>query len=281
MASDRTTTPRNRIPLEHARSWLLTAATSTEQFTIAHHCTSDAVIYDLEDGILPGLRGGARNALRSWLSPTHRGWVRINPAGSPDWRDDLDALRNQPGVEGVVLAKCESAQHIEETATRLPASTPIIALIESALGIERGFDIASTPHTQRLAFGIGDFRLDTATSTEPAALAYARGRMVVASRAAGIAGPIDGPTVSKHDNQLEIDLGVTRSMGFTGKLCMRPEDTARVNTALSPTTDDVQWAGDTIDRLGIDGHNIRHGSDRPALARAHRIHQIATVFSNL
>ncbi|CAG7598914.1 hypothetical protein E143388_04713 [Rhodococcus opacus] len=73
-----------------------------------------------------------------------------------------------------MLAKCESAEHVTETAARLPARTPVMALVESALGIERAYDIASAQPTSRLAFGSGDFRRDTGAADLAPALSYAR-----------------------------------------------------------------------------------------------------------
>ena len=141
---------------------------------------------------IPSGKPAARDAVRAFLTD-HHAWVRISPATTADGEADLRALRDVPGLLGVMLAETESAAHVDSVATVLPG-TPVLALVESALGIERAFEIASAASTVRLAFGTGDFRRDTLASADPQALAYARGRLVVASRAAGIAGPIDGPS---------------------------------------------------------------------------------------
>ena len=98
------------------------------------------------------------------------------------------------------------------------------------------------------------------------------------SRAADIAGPIDGPCVTGPAN-LPTELAVTKSMGMSGKLCMHPRDTAVVNDALSPQPDEITWAAETIARLGAAGENVVDGSDLPKLARAHRINRMADVFA--
>ena len=49
---------------------------------------------------------------------------------------------------------------VTETAKRLP-NVPIVALVETARGLERITEIAAAKGTFRLAFGIGDFRRDT------------------------------------------------------------------------------------------------------------------------
>ncbi|KAF0958328.1 hypothetical protein MLGJGCBP_08583 [Rhodococcus sp. T7] len=141
-------------------------------------------------------RPGARRSVAEWLSGDGAAWVRINAATTQDWPADVDALRGLPGLQGVMLAKSESGQQVRDTSDRLGAAVPVLALVESALGIEFAYDIASEAATLRLAFGSGDFRRDTGAGAEPDALAYARGRLVVASAAAGIAAPIDGPRSS-------------------------------------------------------------------------------------
>lgn len=181
-------------------------------------------------------------------------------------------------MSGVMLAKTESADQVDRTAAELP-HTPILALVESARGVEFAFDIASADATTRIAFGTGDFRRDTDAGAEPDALAYARGRLVVASRAAGIPGPVDGPCLT-GEPELSEALAVTRSMGMTGKLCMHSGHTGIVNRELSPLHSDVTWAAEVIAQLGANGENIADGSDRPKLARALRITHLADIFSS-
>ena len=73
--------------------------------------------------------------------------------------------------------------------TPLDGALPIVALVESARGVEAALEIAETPGVVRLAFGSGDFRRDTGAADDPLALLFARSRLVTASRAAGAARP--------------------------------------------------------------------------------------------
>ena len=265
------------VPATHARSWLLVAGSRPDEFAAATNSAADAVIFDLEDGVVPSSKTQAREAVARFLAGGGTGWVRINDVTTADWTADLDAIRGLPGLSGVMLAKAESADHIDRTAAELP-HIPILALVESARGVEFAFDIASADATTRIAFGTGDFRRDTHAGDAPDALAYARGRLVVASRAAGLPGPIDGPCLTGEPDLSEA-LAVTRSMGMTGKLCMHVGHTAIVNRELSPLQSDVAWAAEVIAHLGAQGENIADGSDRPKLARALRITHLADVFS--
>jgi citrate lyase subunit beta / citryl-CoA lyase len=265
-------------PPDLARSWLLVPATRPESFTPLAESAVDAVILDLEDAVAPPAKAAARARVVDWLSRGGSAWVRINDATTPYWADDLEALAAAPGLAGVMLAKTESGSQVDATADRLPGGTPILALIESAMGLESAPEIAKADGVFRLAFGSGDFRRDTGMSDDPMAMAYPRARLVVASRAARLPGPIDGPTISTNETVLQRDSALTASMGLTGKLCMHPDQALAVNRALSPSADDIAWARAVIAELGEDGEHVRDGSDLPRLAKAKKFAVVARAF---
>lgn len=263
---------------DRARSWLLVPATKPDTFDDAIASGVDAVILDIEDAVAPAKKPAAREAVVRWLGEGNSAWVRINDATTPYWADDLAALSGLPGLVGVMLAKTESGGQVEATAARLAPGTPILALVESAMGLEAATEIARADSTFRLAFGSGDFRRDTGMSDDPLAMAYPRSRLVVSSRAARIPGPIDGPTLTANDSILGRDAALTLSMGMTGKLCMHSEQAAIVNRELAPSPTDVSWARDVIDALGADGAHVKDGSDLPRLAKALKINELAEIF---
>lgn len=170
-----------------------------------------------------------------------------------------------------MLAKSESPDEVAATADALGGAVPLIALVESARGIARAAEIAASPHVVRLAFGRGDFRRDTGIADTPLALAHARSQLVIASRLADIAAPIDGPCLSTDPTRILADAAITAEMGMTGKLCLRPEQASITNDALSPTDDEVTWAEQVVARLGASGSGIENGSDLPALQRARNL----------
>ena len=167
-----------------ARSWLLVNAVQPERFAAAEESEADIVILDIEDAVAPKDKDAAREHAVQWLSGGHNAWVRLNGYGTKWWEDDVAALAQtlpqsvggplaEGGLAGVVLAMVESTDHVNETAARLPG-IPVVALVETARGLQRINSIAAAKGTYRLAFGIGDFRRDTGFGESPAALAYAR-----------------------------------------------------------------------------------------------------------
>ena len=127
------TSRRDSIPAEIARSWLLVSATRTDTFDSAFRSRADQIVLDIEDAVDPKLKPKAREDVIDWLSAGGDGWVRINDHTTEFWSDDVDALSGVPGLRGVMLAKTESPADVTETFDRLGGHTPVLALIESAL----------------------------------------------------------------------------------------------------------------------------------------------------
>lgn len=267
---------RRPVSAQIARSWLLVPASQPDLFEIAQSSDADAIIIDMEDAVAANDKKQARKDTLAWLNSGHRAWVRINDASSDFWSDDCAALKRAEGLEGVMLAKSESSSHIDDTADRLPDGVRILALVETARGVQQVERIASAPSTFRIAFGTGDFKRDTATGEDPLALAYARSQLVIASRAARLPAPIDGPTLDFA--KLPAGTAHAKEMGMSGKLCLTHGHAATINEGLSPAPDDVAWAHGFIAAFEASGGKITDGSDLPRLARAQKIVQQAVDF---
>ncbi|MDR2998877.1 MAG: CoA ester lyase [Microbacterium sp.] len=267
------------IAPELARSWLLVAATRPETFDDAAASHADAVVLDIEDAVDASHKDEAREDVIRWLNTEgNSAWVRINDATSDHWSADLEGLRSAAGLKGVMLAKTEFGSQVEDTFNRLGARVPVVALVESAIGIENATEIARAKGAFRLAFGSGDFRRDTGMSADREAMAYPRARLVISSRAGGLPGPIDGPTVGSSHPILREQSAITVSMGMTGKLCLQTDQTPVVNEVISPTRTDVEWAYEFLEDFDARGRIVRDGSDLPRLGRARKIMQLAEAF---
>lgn len=259
-----------------ARSWLLVNGAQYERFEAAAHSRADIVVLDIEDAVAPKDKAAARANVTRWLADGHTDWVRVNGFGTQWWADDL-ALLAGTSVGGVMLAMVESVDHVTETAKRLP-NVPIVALVETARGLERITEIASAKGTFRLAFGIGDFRRDTGFGDNPMTLAYARSRFTIAAKAAHLPSAIDGPTVGSSALRLSEATAVSAEFGMTGKICLTPEQCMTVNEGLSPSVEEIAWAKEFLTEYERDGGEIRNGSDLPRIARANKILELARAY---
>ncbi|MCW2133760.1 HpcH/HpaI aldolase/citrate lyase family protein [Arthrobacter sp. VKM Ac-2550] len=265
------------LPAKLSRSWLLASAADEGNFAPALASEADSVIFDMEDAVPAPGKAEARERVVEALSTGMTAWVRVNGIDTEYWADDLAALSKAPGLRGVMLAMTERPDQVTHTAMRLQAGTPVLALIESAIGVENATDIACAPGTFRLAFGVGDFRKDTGASDDPMALAYARSRLVIASRVGQLPGPIDGPTVGALGDDLKQACKVTASMGMTGKLCLLLDAADTINKSLSPSESEIRWAHELLEAHAA-GAVVGDGSYLPRLARAEKISSLADSY---
>ncbi|MDN5813712.1 MAG: HpcH/HpaI aldolase/citrate lyase family protein [Arthrobacter sp.] len=273
---------RNRraasLPAKLSRSWLLVNAANPESFAPALSSEADSVIFDMEASVPDDQKAEARDAVVEALSTGMTAWVRVNGIETEFWAEDLAALSKAKGLRGVMLAMTEKPEQVTLTAMRLQAGTPVLALIESAVGIENATPIASAPGTFRLAFGVNDFRKDTGVSDDPLALAYARGKLVVASRVGQLPGAIDGPAAAGAGSEaVHASCRTTATMGMTGKLSLSASQVDDINEDLSPSTDELSWAHELLEAHAA-GASVGDGSYLPRLARAQKIADLADSY---
>ncbi|MEU5271566.1 HpcH/HpaI aldolase/citrate lyase family protein [Streptomyces hygroscopicus] len=258
-----------------ARTLLFVPGDRPERFTKAAASGADGVLVDLEDAVAPGAKSVAREAAVRWLG-THDGFVRINAADTPWHAADLAALTAARRLRGVVLPKSSTADGVAEVLRRLPAGVPVLALVESALGVREAAAIAQVPGVARLLFGSVDLALDmdlVPSGPDEPELLWARSALVVASRAAGLPAPLDG-VYTQLDDEAGLAAAARRSrgLGFGGRLCVHPRQVGVVHRAWLPTDAELEWARRVVraagDRDGaavrVDGQMI----DRPRLRRA-------------
>lgn len=258
-----------------ARTYLFAPATRTDRVAKAQAAGADAVIVDLEDAVAPADKSAAREALVRDLRDIQPVLVRVNGPGTAWIDDDLRACASIP-LAGIVLPKAESVEHIAYAASRLPAGTPILPLIETARGFDAISALSAAPQVQRLVFGTIDFQLDMGIEGEDDELLYFRSRLVLVSRVAGIQAPVDGVTVDIDDaERVRRDTSRGKRLGFGGKLCIHPKQVAFVNECFRPTSAEVAWATRVAEAakaangaaVAVDGKMV----DRPVILKAEEI----------
>ncbi|KWR88222.1 HpcH/HpaI aldolase/citrate lyase family protein [Cupriavidus sp. IDO] len=253
------------------RSYLFVPANRPERFAKAHASGADHVILDLEDAVSESDKDRARHLLVDYLAAGGTGLVRINATQTRWFEDDVRSCL-RPGVQGVVLPKAESAAQIAQVARHLPPGGKVLPLIETAVGMTNVSEIATAPGVERLIFGTVDFRTELGIEGDDQELLFFRSMLVLASRTAGIASPVDGVTVSISDlDELRKASARGRRLGFGAKLCIHPAQVEEVNKAYRPSDAQLAWAERVIEaaRPGagafqLDGEMV----DAPVIARA-------------
>jgi citrate lyase subunit beta/citryl-CoA lyase len=258
--------------LATARALLFVPGDRPDRFDKAAAAGADVVIVDLEDAVRAEHKAQARDAVCDWLADNpagNRACVRVNAAGTPWHDDDLAALRGM--TAGIVLPMAASA--FDATAVHLASEAPVLAIVETARGVLEAAAIAAAEGVVRLAFGALDLAADLGTD-DPDTFARVRTQLVLASRAAGLAGPVDSVTTDVTDGEAAgRDAVAGKAVGMRGKLCVHPRQVGTVAAAFAPDQAELAWARRVLEAGAGGGVAVLDGAivDEPVLARARRI----------
>jgi citrate lyase subunit beta/citryl-CoA lyase len=255
-----------------ARSLLFVPGDRPDRFPKAAGSGADLVIIDLEDGVSPQDKAEARAHAVAWASTGDGCVVRISQPGTDEYQADLGALA---GVEcAVMIAKCDDREGVDQTARALRPGLPLIPMIETPAGLADVASIAAASQVSRLALGNLDLAIGLGLALdEQTAMLGARHAIVLGSAVAHVAAPIDGITTALHDpERVRQDVVYARAHGFSGKLCIHPDQVGPVHEALRPSDVDLAWARDVVAAAGRRDLFVTAGRmvDRPVIERAHQ-----------
>lgn len=218
---------------------------------------ADVVVVDLEDAVAPARKDAARSGLAALLADRPAGpdgtprrvQVRVNRVGSPWHAEDAAAVAALPPDVGLRLPKARDVAEVQGVAAAAPGR-PLHLLLEDALGVERAFALA-TAHASVAGIGLGeaDLRSDLGVDDE-AGLAWARGRLVVAARAAGLPAPAMAvhPHVADPDGLLA-SCRAGRALGLLGRAAIHPRQLPTIRAAFRPTAAEAARARDVVARV--------------------------------
>lgn len=248
---------------------LFVPANRPDRFSKAASSGADAIIIDLEDAVPSQDKGSARDHLATYFTSVPV-LVRINGEETQWYEDDVSAVSKVPLVAGIIVPKARFSDKLFALAAKM--DVPIIALIESALGVADATRIAALPGIAQLAFGSVDYCADLGCQHTRTALLMARSQLVLTSRLAGLPPPIDGVTVSIDDAEvIQSDARYSRELGFGGKLAIHPRQIGSIRSGFRPTAEEIDWATKVL--ASADGATAVDGAmvDEPVRIRARTI----------
>jgi citrate lyase subunit beta/citryl-CoA lyase len=209
-------------------------------------------VLDLEDAVPAEGKADARvhaRELGAQLAVDHPDiavFVRVNAVPTEWFGDDL-AHAVTPGHGGIVVPKIESPEQLDAIAVRLArhdcAHLHVLAGIETVLGVERVAELLRPPVTTAY-FGAEDYVADlggvrTEDNTE---VLYARSRVALAARIAGVHALDQVVTGFDDDERFLTDAAQGRALGYRGKLCIHPAQVPLANRAFSPSPEEIERA---------------------------------------
>jgi citrate lyase subunit beta/citryl-CoA lyase len=249
-------------------TWLYVPANRPDRVTKALASGADAVIVDLEDAVAPAEKDEARAALAEVLRDRAavRVHVRVNALDSRWAGDDLSVVATLP-IDGVVIPKVESAD-IPDV-----GRLDVYCLLETALGIERAFEIASQPRVAGIGLGEADLRAQTGAGE--AGLDWARGRVLNAARAADLPRPPQSVYADIADLEgLSASCARGRELGFFGRTAIHPAQLPVIERAYLPSSREVEDARAIVNAAAADEGAFALGGkliDAPIVAAAQQV----------
>lgn len=243
-------------------TWLYVPGDRPDRFARAVDSGADTVIIDLEDAVHPDRKAYARAAVAEFCARPHPipVQVRINPPGTPYAAADLAVLVADPAVagreggpDGLRVPKVSSPGDVTALARAAPGM-PLHCLLESAVGVEFAYAIATAgPAVASIGLGEADLRSDLGVADE-SGLLYARARVVLAARAAGL----PAPAMSVYPDVRDL-AGLAEScrtgaaLGFLGRAAIHPAQLPVIVDAFRPSADRVRRAEEVLAALGESG----------------------------
>jgi citrate lyase subunit beta/citryl-CoA lyase len=243
------------------RSLLFVPGNNQRFLEKAKTISADIVCFDLEDSVPDSEKKNARNLIKKALETRSQYssdvYVRTNSPDSGKIPDDLEQIV-QKGLDGIVIPKVNSAKELNKIKKILSQlekkrkikPLPIIPSIESAQGIVNAYEIASeSKRVIALVFGVFDLLNDLGIeyTKQPAGAEYARAKVPIDARAAGIYA-IDAIWQDLQDKDgLKQDCIIGKSLGYVGKSIIHPDQISAAHEAFAPNKAEIEWAQKVCD----------------------------------
>lgn len=255
---------RAKAPAEN-NTWLFVPATRMDRVDKAFASGAEAVIVDLEDAIAQEDKAQAREALKNYYDEQNEKhtyqpiWLRINRAGTEAFFDDIALCQQMPKLVGVLLAKAEQAADIEHV--HQCTGLPVIALIESAIGLYQIDNMAKATGLAAFSYGFldlcNDLRVQVGTPSADIVANQIRYQFILISKVHKLAPPIDTIYPDFNDEKgLTKRVQLWAQMGMSGMLCIHPKQVATVQQALQPTDRELDFAKRVIEEYERSGQAV-------------------------
>jgi citrate lyase subunit beta/citryl-CoA lyase len=245
--------------LKPYRSFLFVPSNRPRMLQKAPTVGADALLLDLEDAVPIDEKESARQAARDYIVGLggRPAFVRTNSVPTGLAQRDLEAVV-VPGLHGVFVPKVESPEEMRQVGVWLdelepgaglkPGTVEIVCMLESALGVRMAYEIATaSPRVASLCFASaedGDFQTDLGCgwSVEGTEMLYARSKVLLDARAAGLEYPLDG-VFADIDNieGLIADTTLSRRLGYKGRTIIHPKHVEVVNRLYTPTQEELEY----------------------------------------
>jgi (3S)-malyl-CoA thioesterase len=219
------------------RTALFLPASNPRAIAKARTLGADMVVLDLEDAVRDDAKAKARAAAVEAVGEGfgHRLCaIRINGIDSPEHAADIDAVAACT-CDFVVVPKVETAT--DAAAVAEATAKPLLAMIETPLGVLAAAEIAAVPGVSGLIAGVNDLCacLGIPAGAGREGLSLSLQTIVLAARASQV-WAIDGVYNALDDPEgLAAECRHGRTLGFDGKSLIHPSQVEIAGQAFGPS----------------------------------------------
>lgn len=217
---------------------------------------TDIVCFDLEDSVPDNEKKKARNLIKNALkertkySPSV--FVRTNSPISGKIPADLEEIV-QKGIDGIVIPKVSNSKELKKIENAISSvekkrklkPIELMPSIETAEGVVNVYDIASSSkRVSALVFGVFDLLNDMGIeyTKQPEGAKYARAKIPVDARAAGVLALDAIWQDIKDEKGLKNDCEIGKELGYSGKTIIHPDQISVTHKSFHPNKTEIEWA---------------------------------------
>ena len=217
---------------------------------------ADAYIFDLEDSVTKKEKKKSRKSLKEYLNSSKLRKpciIRINSVQSEEIEEDLAELTSLPEeVIALMIPKVESSQDLE----MLPDSVQLILLIETPLALKNLHLLVLDSRVKALAFGAADLSNRLGSDMSWNSLIYSRAKIILEASENNLF-TIDSPfMLLNSEEELEKECRLSKSMGFTSKAAIHPDQISIIKDCFLPTPDEIREAEEAVRAFSKSGGGV-------------------------
>ncbi len=217
----------------------------------------DASIIDFEDSVPIDEKENAREIAKSIIPELNKEakkmglFIRINALGTSHFTEDLSNGISD-GLTGLVVPKISSGEEVEQVSKSLSdfgfENLPIMAGLETVSGLVNALEITKHPQVKWCYFGAEDYVSDLGgfRRDDNREVLLARSQVSQAARLGRVHAIDMVVSDFKDDKRFTEEATEARSLGFTGKLCIHPDQVSLANKAFQPTEEELEWALEVV-----------------------------------
>ena len=231
------------------RSILFLPTDKIERLPKALGSGADKVIFDLEDGLAHDKKNIGRSNFADLANSNYNGQpdkflLRINALDTEEYKEDIKMLKSLSSLPySIAIPKIESVDECRTFLEDLGKKILILPQIETPRGIANieQWDCTNIEFSG-IGFGSADYCASTGGDMGKASLAYGRGKIINAAALYNTLA-LDGVWLDFRDpDGCKQETLYVKSMGFSGRFAIHPDQIKPIHDAYRPTTQELEWA---------------------------------------